>query len=206
MVARVLLGVVSKCDFTVGPTISIRRREATTVAERRVVRRRFVLFTGLASVGHTYPLIPLAIAARDAGHGVHFAAGEDIHAPLAANGLRPFRPADSLYDVYAEDLEPELARLQRRCRCDWRFRSLMPWHVGPGWWSGDWCRRRMCGRSPQHRKSLTPQRKEAKTGGETGQHQLKFDFASALGGSRFVCRTYTSFPRCIRGHSNAATR
>jgi UDP:flavonoid glycosyltransferase YjiC (YdhE family) len=71
-----------------------------------------VLFASLASVGHTYPLIPLAIAARDAGHEVHFAAGEEVHAPLAANGLRPFRPADSFYEVYAEDLEPELARLQ----------------------------------------------------------------------------------------------
>jgi UDP:flavonoid glycosyltransferase YjiC (YdhE family) len=71
-----------------------------------------VLFASLASVGHTYPLIPLAIAARDAGYEVHFAAGEEVHAPLAANGLRPFRPADSFYEVYAEDLEPELARLQ----------------------------------------------------------------------------------------------
>jgi UDP:flavonoid glycosyltransferase YjiC (YdhE family) len=71
-----------------------------------------VLFASLASVGHTYPLIPLAIAARDGGHEVHFAAGENVHAPLAANRLRPFRPADSFYEIYAEDLEPELARLQ----------------------------------------------------------------------------------------------
>jgi UDP:flavonoid glycosyltransferase YjiC (YdhE family) len=71
-----------------------------------------VLFTSLASVGHTYPLIPLAIAARAAGHEVHFAAGEEVHAPLAANGLRPFRPADAFYEIYAEDLEPELARLR----------------------------------------------------------------------------------------------
>jgi UDP:flavonoid glycosyltransferase YjiC (YdhE family) len=71
-----------------------------------------LLFASLASVGHTYPLIPLAIAARDAGHEVHFAAGESVHAPLAANGLRPFRPADSFYEIYAEDLEPELERLQ----------------------------------------------------------------------------------------------
>ncbi|QQQ80016.1 glycosyltransferase family 1 protein [Saccharothrix sp. 6-C] len=71
-----------------------------------------VLFAGLASVGHTYPLIPLAIAAREAGHDVHFAAGEEVHRPLAANGLRPFRPADAFYEVYAEDLEPELARLR----------------------------------------------------------------------------------------------
>ncbi len=71
-----------------------------------------VLFTSLASPGHTYPLVPLAIAARDAGHEVHFAAGEEVHAPLAANRLRPFRPADAFYEIYAEDLEPELARLE----------------------------------------------------------------------------------------------
>ncbi|PYC67513.1 glycosyl transferase [Micromonospora arborensis] len=71
-----------------------------------------VLFASLASVGHTYPLIPLAMAARDAGHDVHFAAGPAVHAPLAANGLRPFRPGDAFYEVYAEDLEPELARLR----------------------------------------------------------------------------------------------
>ncbi|SIN36952.1 glycosyltransferase [Micromonospora cremea] len=71
-----------------------------------------VLFASLASVGHTYPLIPLAIAAREAGHEVHFAAGTEVHAPLAANGLRPFRPGDAFYEVYAEDLEPELARLR----------------------------------------------------------------------------------------------
>jgi UDP:flavonoid glycosyltransferase YjiC (YdhE family) len=71
-----------------------------------------LLFASLASVGHTYPLIPLAVAARQAGHEVHFAAGEEMHAPLAANGLRPFRPADAFYEIYAEDLEPELARLE----------------------------------------------------------------------------------------------
>jgi UDP:flavonoid glycosyltransferase YjiC (YdhE family) len=71
-----------------------------------------VLFASLASVGHTYPLVPLAIAARDAGHEVHFAAGEEVHAALAAHGLRPFRPADSFYEIYAEDLAPELDRLR----------------------------------------------------------------------------------------------
>ncbi|HEY0698474.1 MAG TPA: glycosyltransferase [Micromonospora sp.] len=71
-----------------------------------------LLFASLASAGHTYPLIPLAVAARDAGHEVHFAAGEAVHAPLAANGLRPFRPADAFYEMYAEDLAPELERLR----------------------------------------------------------------------------------------------
>ncbi|EMD25299.1 glycosyltransferase [Amycolatopsis azurea] len=71
-----------------------------------------VLFTALASAGHTYPLIPLAVAARDAGHEVRFAAGEHVHPPLRRNGLRPFRPADAFYEIYAEDLEPELTRLR----------------------------------------------------------------------------------------------
>jgi UDP:flavonoid glycosyltransferase YjiC (YdhE family) len=71
-----------------------------------------VLFAGLASAGHTYPMVPLAIAARDAGHEVHFASGEHVHASLDRLGLNPFRPADSFYEIYAEDLEPELARLR----------------------------------------------------------------------------------------------
>ncbi|MFI9011042.1 glycosyltransferase [Actinosynnema sp. NPDC053489] len=71
-----------------------------------------VLFASLASVGHTYPLVPLAIAARDAGHEVRFAVGEEVHEPLAAHGLRPFRPADTFYEIYAEDLRPELERLR----------------------------------------------------------------------------------------------
>ncbi|MFF0466335.1 hypothetical protein ACFYPX_02670 [Micromonospora zamorensis] len=54
-----------------------------------------VLFASLASVGHE----------------VHFAAGPAVHAP-GRNGLRPFRPGEAFYEVYAEDLEPELARLR----------------------------------------------------------------------------------------------
>ncbi|MEV5720313.1 glycosyltransferase [Amycolatopsis mediterranei] len=71
-----------------------------------------ILFAGLASAGHTYPMVPLAIAARDLGHEVHFAAGAHVHAPLRRLGLNPFRPADSFYEIYAEDLEPDLKRLR----------------------------------------------------------------------------------------------
>jgi UDP:flavonoid glycosyltransferase YjiC (YdhE family) len=71
-----------------------------------------VLFAGLASAGHTYPMVPLAVATRDIGHEVHFAAGEHVHAPLRRLGLNPFRPADSFYEIYAEDLEPDLKRLR----------------------------------------------------------------------------------------------
>ena len=71
-----------------------------------------VLFAALASAGHTYPMVPLAVAARDIGHEVHFAAGEHVHSPLRRLGLNPFRPADSFYEIYAEDLEPDLKRLR----------------------------------------------------------------------------------------------
>jgi UDP:flavonoid glycosyltransferase YjiC (YdhE family) len=70
-----------------------------------------VLFASLASPGHAYPMVPLAVAAREAGHEVHFAVGDAVHDDLAVHGLRPFRPADVFYEIYAEDLEPSLARL-----------------------------------------------------------------------------------------------
>jgi len=71
-----------------------------------------VLFAALASAGHTFPMVPLAVAASEAGHEVHFAAGEEMHPPLAETGLDPFRPADAFYQIYAEDLEPALDRLK----------------------------------------------------------------------------------------------
>jgi UDP:flavonoid glycosyltransferase YjiC (YdhE family) len=79
-----------------------------------------VLFASLASPGHTFPLIPLAVAARDAGHEVHYAAGDAVHPVLRAHGLAPFRPADAFYEFYAEDLEPDLARLRPDLVvCEW---------------------------------------------------------------------------------------
>src|ERR1044072_6065384 len=79
-----------------------------------------VLFASLASPGHTFPLIPLAVAARDAGNEVHYAAGDAVHPVLRAHGLAPFRPADAFYEIYAEDLDPELARLRPDLVvCEW---------------------------------------------------------------------------------------
>lgn len=46
-----------------------------------------ILFSSLASHGHTFPLIPLALAARDAGHEVVFATGEDLLPSLHLAGL-----------------------------------------------------------------------------------------------------------------------
>ncbi|MEU7477387.1 nucleotide disphospho-sugar-binding domain-containing protein [Lentzea sp. NPDC042327] len=70
-----------------------------------------VLFASMAAVGHTYPLIPLAVALRDAGHEVHFAVGEEMHPVLGKLGLRPFRPGLVFGEIYAEDIAQELERL-----------------------------------------------------------------------------------------------
>jgi UDP:flavonoid glycosyltransferase YjiC (YdhE family) len=70
-----------------------------------------LLFASMSTVGHTYPLLPLAIAARDAGHEVHFAVGTEMHKTLDAHGLRPFRPGQVFGEIYAEDIAPELERL-----------------------------------------------------------------------------------------------
>ncbi|SDO04930.1 glycosyltransferase [Lentzea jiangxiensis] len=70
-----------------------------------------VLFACMATVGHTYPLIPLASALRNAGHEVHFAVGEEMHPELERLGLRPFRPGLSFGEIYAGDIAPELERV-----------------------------------------------------------------------------------------------
>ncbi len=70
-----------------------------------------VLFASMATVGHTYPLIPLAVALRATGHEVHFAVGEEMHPELDRLGLRPFRPGLVFGEIYAEDIAPELERL-----------------------------------------------------------------------------------------------
>ena len=48
-----------------------------------------MIFTSLVSHGHLYPLLPLAVAARDAGHEVVFATGEDMLAVVEKAGLAP---------------------------------------------------------------------------------------------------------------------
>lgn len=48
-----------------------------------------ILFTSLASYGHVYPLLPLAVAARDAGHDVVYATASEFHPTLEKAGLEP---------------------------------------------------------------------------------------------------------------------
>ncbi|WP_410644379.1 glycosyltransferase [Amycolatopsis sp. lyj-346] len=48
-----------------------------------------LLFTSLAAYGHVYPLLPLAVAARAAGHDVVFATAESFLPHLRAAGVEP---------------------------------------------------------------------------------------------------------------------
>ena len=63
-----------------------------------------ILFASLATHGHTYPLIPLALAARDAGHDVVYATGERMTRDLRAVGLT----TETTIDV---DLRKEFGRI-----------------------------------------------------------------------------------------------
>jgi UDP:flavonoid glycosyltransferase YjiC (YdhE family) len=73
-----------------------------------------LIFASLASHGHIYPLIPLALAAKDAGHDVVFATSEEFLAPLrkaglevAAAGMSIRAAFGTLHEGKPLDLEPE---------------------------------------------------------------------------------------------------
>jgi UDP:flavonoid glycosyltransferase YjiC (YdhE family) len=61
-----------------------------------------LLFSVLPSYGHLYPLIPLALAARDAGNEVFFATAEECHRSLKAFGLQAIRAGIDFGGAYAE--------------------------------------------------------------------------------------------------------
>jgi UDP:flavonoid glycosyltransferase YjiC (YdhE family) len=46
-----------------------------------------VLFAGLANHGHLYPMFPLAVACRLAGHHVAIATGKEFHSQIESVGL-----------------------------------------------------------------------------------------------------------------------
>ncbi|MGH3931436.1 MAG: glycosyltransferase [Pseudonocardiaceae bacterium] len=59
------------------------------------------MFAALAAHGHTYPLIPLAVAARQAGHDVVFATGEQFLPGLRAAGLEAVPAGMSIGEAFA---------------------------------------------------------------------------------------------------------
>lgn len=71
------------------------------------------MFTSLASHGHLYPLIPLAVAARAAGHEVAFATAEDFHPVLDKAGLRPVKAGLTIYQAFASQYAGDPAQRRR---------------------------------------------------------------------------------------------
>ncbi|GAA3539684.1 glycosyltransferase [Amycolatopsis ultiminotia] len=61
-----------------------------------------MIFTSLASYGHLYPLLPLAVAARDAGHEIVFATAPEFHPTLDKAGLEPAPAGISIRQAFQE--------------------------------------------------------------------------------------------------------
>ena len=61
-----------------------------------------LLFAALASHGHIYPLLPLAFAAREAGHEVVFATGEDYLDSLRSAGLKVASSGVPVLEAFGE--------------------------------------------------------------------------------------------------------
>ncbi|MFY1575843.1 nucleotide disphospho-sugar-binding domain-containing protein [Verrucosispora sp. WMMD703] len=59
-----------------------------------------VLFASLGTHGHTYPLLPLAAAARDAGHEITFATGEGFAEVLRGQGFDPVATGMPVFDGF----------------------------------------------------------------------------------------------------------
>ena len=57
-----------------------------------------MLFCCRPAYGHVYPLLPLAVACRDAGHDVLFATGEAFLERLAKLGFRAERVGISIFE------------------------------------------------------------------------------------------------------------
>jgi UDP:flavonoid glycosyltransferase YjiC (YdhE family) len=61
-----------------------------------------LLFTSLGSFGHTFPLVPLAVAAREAGHDVTFATSEDFLPQLTKAGLETAAAGLAIKDAFGQ--------------------------------------------------------------------------------------------------------
>ncbi|WP_026360329.1 glycosyltransferase [Amycolatopsis nigrescens] len=61
-----------------------------------------ILFSSLPGHGHTYPLLPLAIAARAAGHDIMFATGAEFHPTLRDLGFEAIAAGKSFEEARLE--------------------------------------------------------------------------------------------------------
>ncbi|MFK0243843.1 glycosyltransferase [Amycolatopsis azurea] len=66
-----------------------------------------LIFTSLVSHGHLYPLLPLAVAARDAGHEVLFATGDEMLPVVEKAGLAVETAGFGQREAFATILGPD---------------------------------------------------------------------------------------------------
>ncbi|MEU4668808.1 glycosyltransferase [Amycolatopsis sp. NPDC023774] len=69
-----------------------------------------LIFTSLASYGHLYPLLPLAVAARNAGHDVVFATAADFHPTVEKAGLEPVDVGLTIQDAFMAQYDGDLRK------------------------------------------------------------------------------------------------
>ncbi|MEV4600101.1 glycosyltransferase [Amycolatopsis sp. NPDC049253] len=69
-----------------------------------------LIFTSLASYGHLYPLLPLAVAARKAGHDVVFATAADFHPTVEKAGLEPVDVGLTIQDAFMAQYDGDLRK------------------------------------------------------------------------------------------------
>ncbi len=61
-----------------------------------------ILVSSVGSHGHTYPLLPLSVAARDAGHEILYATSASFHPLLARLGFRPLLAGPEIRQAFVE--------------------------------------------------------------------------------------------------------
>lgn len=66
-----------------------------------------LIFVATGSYGHIFPMLPLAVAARDAGHDVVFGTAPDYHPALAAAGLRTLAVGSTIGAGIAKALQED---------------------------------------------------------------------------------------------------
>ncbi|HWD06563.1 MAG TPA: glycosyltransferase [Amycolatopsis sp.] len=69
-----------------------------------------LIFTSLAAHGHLYPLLPLAVAAREAGHDVTFATASEFRPTLEKAGLTAVDVGCSIKDAFVAQFDGDVSR------------------------------------------------------------------------------------------------
>lgn len=89
-----------------------------------------ILFSSLGSHGHTYPLLPLAIAAREQGHDVLYAVDPGFHPTVEKLGFTAVKAGLSIWEAFREANElhgtPEFRRDMLRQTAVDAFGSVLP--------------------------------------------------------------------------------